>query len=84
MSFDWSQYLTLAQELVALSKNHANKEALLRCAISKAYYAAFCKSQNYLLDIDKDKNLDKFPNVHQFVIERFQSSNDTTKKKIGS
>ncbi len=83
MSFDWPKYLTLAQELVELGKEHMNKEALLRSAISRAYYAAFCKSRNYLRDIDKDKSLDKSPNVHQFVIERFQNSNNAKKKEIG-
>jgi uncharacterized protein (UPF0332 family) len=84
MSFDWPRYLTLAQELVALSEEHANKEAFLRSAISRAYYAAFCQCRNYLRDIDKDKALDKSPNAHQFVIERFRGSNNTRKKKIGS
>jgi uncharacterized protein (UPF0332 family) len=84
MSFDWPRYLTLAQELVELSKKHANKEAFLRSAISRAYYAAFCKSRNYLRDIDKDKDLDRSPNVHEFVVDRFQNSNNKTKQKIGS
>lgn len=84
MNFDWAKYLTLAQELAALSKGHTNKEALLRCVISRAYYAAFCKARNYLRDIGKDKTLDQSPHVHQLVIDRFESSNDRTKKDIGA
>jgi uncharacterized protein (UPF0332 family) len=83
MSFDWPKYLTLARELVVLSEEHEDKEAFLRSAISRAYYAAFCKSRNYLRDIDEDKDLDRSPNVHEFVADQFKNSNDTTKQKIG-
>lgn len=85
MRFDWVRCLTLAQELAALSKGHTNREALQRCVISRAYYAAFCKARNYLRDVDKDKALmDQSPHVHQLVIDRFAGSNDTTRKDIGT
>ncbi len=84
MSFDWVRYLTLAQDQVTLSKQHTNKEALLRCAISRAYYASFCKARNYLRDIDKVKGLGKASSVHRLVIDRFGISNDTTKNDIGA
>jgi uncharacterized protein (UPF0332 family) len=50
MSFDWTGFLAVAQDLV---DQHAseNEEAALRCAVSRAYYAAyhhavtFCESQ---------------------------------------
>ena len=84
MSFDWAKYLTVAQELAALSEGHINREALLRCVISRAYYAAFCKSRNYLRDIDEDKALDQSLHVHQLVIDRFKASDDATRKDIGA
>jgi uncharacterized protein (UPF0332 family) len=84
MSFDWVRYLTLAQELAVLSEGHTNREAFLRCMISRAYYAAFCKSRNYLRDIDKDEALDRSLHVHQLVIDRFKGSDDTTRKDIGA
>jgi hypothetical protein len=40
MSFDWSNFLPLAEELTAVDRD-ANREACLRTAISRAYYAAF-------------------------------------------
>jgi uncharacterized protein (UPF0332 family) len=83
MSFDWINYLTLARELADSSKRHSNKEALLRCAISRAYYAVFCKSRNYLRDIAHDQNLQSAKNTHAYVIETFVKSRNQTKKGIG-
>ena len=37
--FDWARYLVLAQDLVV---QRSDDEASLRCAGSRAYYAAFC------------------------------------------
>jgi uncharacterized protein (UPF0332 family) len=84
MGFDWAKYLTLAQEQVELSKKHTNKDALLRCAISRAYYSAFCNARNYLRDFEKAKGLGKSSKVHQLVIDQFEGSNNTTKKDIGA
>ena len=52
MSFDWSEYLTLAQELTSASTSSPIQEAHLRAAVSRAYYAAFCKARNYLHNKD--------------------------------
>jgi uncharacterized protein (UPF0332 family) len=38
MSFEWSEFLSLAEALAALE---TNREASFRTAISRAYYAAF-------------------------------------------
>jgi len=48
MSFDWADYLTLAQELADQAASSQSTEAKLRSAISRAYYAAFCKESNHL------------------------------------
>lgn len=42
MSFDWSDYLSLAQRLAQESD-----EAALRCATSRAYYAAYNTARRY-------------------------------------
>jgi len=52
MTFDWSEYLKLAQELAGQTVSPANEEAKLRSSVSRAYYAAFCKARNYLRDIE--------------------------------
>jgi hypothetical protein len=50
MPFAWIEYLTLARYL----QHHVNsgfaQEAALRCAVSRAYYAAYCHSRNYARD----------------------------------
>lgn len=84
MSFNWTKYLILAQDQVALSKGHENREALLRCAISRAYYSAFCNARNYLRDFEKAKGLGMSSKVHRLVIDQFEDSDDTTKKDIGA
>ncbi len=53
MSFDWSEYLTLVQELTAKSATSPIQEANLRLAISWAYYAAIHKAQDHLIYKDK-------------------------------
>jgi len=84
MKFDWSNYLTLAQEMAELSKGHINRDALRRSLISRAYYAAFCNARNYLRDFEKAKGLGKSSKVHQLVIDQFADSTDTAKKNIGT
>jgi hypothetical protein len=50
MAFDWSEYLTLARHLQGQVNGSFGQEAALRCAISRAYYAAFCHARNYARD----------------------------------
>ncbi len=47
MSFDWREYLTLAQFLHENGIAGCSKEASERVAISRAYYSAFCHARNY-------------------------------------
>jgi uncharacterized protein (UPF0332 family) len=56
MSFVWEDYLNLAEKLLAIAENKIaypeldNQEALLRSAISRAYYSAYHYALDYLLD----------------------------------
>ncbi len=82
MSFNWSEYYTLAQELTSKSATSSMQEAMLRSAISRAYYAAFCEARNHLIYTDAEI----FParvNVHAYVGEKFKKSNDLARRKIG-
>lgn len=45
MTFDWSEFLTLARTLTGT--HGINREAADRSAVSRAYYAAFCSARNY-------------------------------------
>lgn len=47
MSFDWTEYLRLARFLETASGEGFSQEAALRCAVSRAYYSAFCYARNY-------------------------------------
>lgn len=83
MSFDWSEYLTLAQELTGASISSPIQEAHLRAAISRAYYAAFCKARNYLLNKD-GYSTPRWVNAHQDVIMKFERSGDIGRRKVGT
>ena len=47
MAFDWREYLALAQFIQHQVGNDYSHEAARRCAVSRAYYAAFCHARNY-------------------------------------
>jgi hypothetical protein len=49
MAFDWREYLDLARFLTQPGTGFT-EEAALRCAMSRAYYAAFCHARNYARD----------------------------------
>ena len=51
MAFKWSDYLLLAQFIQNQEppdrEDCFTKEAMCRCTVSRAYYAAFCHARNY-------------------------------------
>ncbi|MCW5881522.1 MAG: hypothetical protein KIS91_11365 [Anaerolineae bacterium] len=47
MPFDWREYLALAQFVQTQSNANFGEEAARRCAVSRAYYAAFCFARNH-------------------------------------
>jgi len=47
MSFNWSEYLGLAQQLAGKAPISATRESRLRSAIIRGYYAAFIQARNY-------------------------------------
>lgn len=84
MSFNWAEYLDLAQQLTDTSAVvSVGTEAKSRAAISRAYYAAFCKSRNHIRDID-GKSVPKSADAHRFVKIQFKSSKDTVRQSIGN
>src|SRR5207248_5650471 len=82
MSFEWSDYLDLAQELARQGAIHSSREAELRSAISRAYYAAFCKSRNHLRDKEHEI-LSTGSEAHSQVQDKFVLSKDRRRKQIG-
>lgn len=83
MSFDWSEYLNLAQELTGQSTSSSpGQEARSRAAISRAYYAAFCKSRNHLRD-NENKPVPKGPKAHGYVRSELENSSDKVRQGMG-
>jgi hypothetical protein len=50
MGFDWREFLSLAQRLKDDTPPGMTREGACRCAMSRAYYAAFCYARNYARD----------------------------------
>lgn len=82
MSFDWSEYLSLAQELTRQATTSAMPEAGLRSAASRAYYAAFCRARNHLRDKEKHL-LPPGGQAHRYVQDQFKQSPDKLRNRIG-
>ncbi|MGB8657980.1 MAG: HEPN domain-containing protein [Candidatus Zixiibacteriota bacterium] len=66
MSFNWSDYLILTQNLAGKTSLPC-QEAKLRTAISRAYYGAYCSTKNYLLA--KGWDIPKSGEAHKLVRE---------------
>jgi len=82
MSFDWTAYLHLAQELSGQTTIPPTQEARLRSAISRAYYAAFCKARNHLRD-KEGLSIPLTGQAHTIIWRRFKNSSDQLRKEIG-
>lgn len=92
MSFDWSQYFNVSQELEeqAMNAPAALQEARLRASISRAYYAVFGRARHYLRRHDQIQephvltglNGERI-NIHQYVRERFLDRADPDYQEIG-
>jgi uncharacterized protein (UPF0332 family) len=48
--FPWPEYLSLSRNIIQNIQTFNNHESVKRCAISRAYYAAFCFARNYARD----------------------------------
>ena len=82
MSFQWSEYLDVAQELAEQARNAPPdlQEARYRASISRAYYAAFGKARDHLRfqeNIQEPRPLVSSAgerlNIHQYMRETFMN-----------
>lgn len=83
MSFDWSEYLRFAEHLTEGDGTPPAREAQLRSAVSRAYYAAFHLSLNHLRDHQQVQVPEK-GNIHRWVIEQFTDSVDAAHRVVGA
>lgn len=82
MSFDWSETLYLAQDLIGKLTKIFSEEAKLRSALSRAYYAAFCKARNYLQD-NTPFIASTSKDTHWDVLNQFLNDSNTVRRQIG-
>jgi hypothetical protein len=81
MSFDWQSFQRLANELISMQRIPEIQEAYFRSAISRSYYAAFCRARDTL----QAKGVTLPPGkVHEFVREQYESSPDRALNAIGA
>ncbi len=84
MSFDWAEYLSLAEELVgaAVSGPPVGRAAQQRSSVSRAYYAAFILARNRLRDVDQIP-VPSTGGAHVFVAQRYEYDPDPRRTQIG-
>lgn len=85
MSFDWAEYLALAEELSGGSPPRlpAGVEARQRAAVSRAYYAGFILARNRLRAIDGVRG-PAGSNPHLFVAQQYGQAGNPTRAAIGA
>ena len=82
--FDWQEYLALAREMADTGEPAtATLEARLRCAVSRAYYAAFGRASRYLRELHGFDDLPADGDVHKEVAHRFKGDGDAAWRAIG-
>lgn len=82
MSFDWKEFLKLAEWLGAHQVRHCAREACLRTAISRYYYSVFCCSRNFAL-ANEGLKIKKGKSVHRQVIDHYKKG-DLDHKTVGT
>jgi uncharacterized protein (UPF0332 family) len=78
MLFDWKRFLLLAEEL----GKRAQDEAALRSAVSRAYYAGYCKARNLLRD--EGVTIPTTGPVHVFVWSTYRNASDRRRVSVGT
>lgn len=84
MSFDWADYLKLAEQLLAADGLHDElAESRHRCVASRAYYAALCRAATYISNVIGDTLPDDH-RFHECVISRFREADERRWQSVGS
>lgn len=84
MSFDWAEYLSLAETLceMPVSGPPAGLDAHQRAGVSRAYYAGFVSARNRLRDVD-GVTVPATVNPHRFVADQYVNDPDPRRVEIG-
>lgn len=81
MNFDWLRYLTLAKEMMDKVNEFADQEAVYRSVVSRAYYAVFCSTRNYVREVD---GKEFYGNDHQSLQRYLIAHSHRSRKKLGN
>jgi len=71
--FPWPEYLNLSRNIVQNIQAFNNQESVHRCAVSRAYYSAFCSARNYARDFQNFKPTERGRD-HSLVIDHFKNN----------
>ncbi|MEA2035094.1 MAG: HEPN domain-containing protein [Euryarchaeota archaeon] len=82
MSFDWFDYINIAEILHSQGKGGEFEQACFRCAVSRSYYAAFIFSKKYAETKDQNFEIDG-GSSHKRVIEYFTKNKNPRLQIIG-
>ena len=83
MSFQWSEYLAVAQHLVQHSASSSYAEACHRAAISRAYYAALLTARS-LLSLQWGVEVPETAEIHTFIARWFLAEEGVEEQEIGA
>lgn len=79
--FDWEDYLTVAEDLRRSASRVGHTAACQRSAISRAYYAVFCRARNCLRDRE-GLAVPRDGSAHRFVYEQLDRSGDINRQVL--
>jgi len=83
MSFDWENYIDLADDL-KIKREISIKEAYHRCIVSRAYYGVFKLMHTFLLSEGFRPTGKYKKSIHEAVIRELENSGDPDRKLIAS
>jgi len=84
MSFDWKDYIKLAEKLQNEPDKNSIEEAHYRSIISRSYYGVFCVSRIKAgLEFYRPRPHTGDPGVHEKVIGYYKNSKTPEEKLVG-
>lgn len=75
MTFEWRDFLVLAEELAV-----REEESCQRSAVSRAYYAAFCSARDAIRE--EGVVLPKSGSVHRVIWSQFEKASASHRRRI--
>jgi hypothetical protein len=81
MSFDWSNYLVLAEHIMNRSDWFPDKEACYRSVVSRAYYGVYCLVRNFAREVDK---FEAYGNAHKELQDHLIKHPHKARKRLGN